>query len=64
MPHIISNPLDLMANGRTPSSASTLPLRGDSPAGSSSAVRSSQVNVKFALANSHFLPYSVQWGGG
>ncbi|XP_046630954.1 neural cell adhesion molecule 2-like isoform X2 [Daphnia pulicaria] len=48
MPHIISNPLDLMANGRTPSSASTLPLRGDSPAGSSSAVRSSQEEVVYA----------------
>jgi hypothetical protein len=51
MPHIISNPLDLMANGRTPSSASTLPLRGDSPAGSSSAVRSSQVNSNLHLPN-------------
>lgn len=45
MPHIISNPLDLMANGRTSSSTLTLPLRGDSPAGSSSAVRSSQVKI-------------------
>ncbi|KAI9551455.1 hypothetical protein GHT06_021788 [Daphnia sinensis] len=48
MPHIISNPLDLMANGRTSSSTLTLPLRGDSPAGSSSAVRSSQEEVVYA----------------
>ncbi|XP_032799105.2 hemicentin-1 isoform X2 [Daphnia magna] len=48
MPHIISNPLDLMANGRTSSSTLTLALRGDSPAGSSSAVRSSQEEVVYA----------------
>ena len=58
MPHITSNPLDLMGNGRPPSNTSTLPLRGDSPS-ASSAIRSSQVR---RLSINH-CTYTLRGGG-